>query len=906
MESLTNNNTQKEKEEKDQILNKNSSNNPSKTLNSFNPETNIQEINYEIEENNFKNSFSLDNMTHINLNEKSQNIKNENFSFEQEENLFNELISQIKECNIGKIEEILKEKPHFINKISNESLTPLQYSILYSDLQTFKKIIEFNPDINVIVEGMSIIHLSLLKCIFKKEQKRCSEIFHFIIEKYPEQKNYTDRLGRTYLHIIFQYDFSEALKGINVLINELFKIDNNGDYVINYAYKYNSFNSFVQIGENFQTLKELYLKIREESKLNQGLNYKREEVFFENCLIHHEYQIIGFIVINCFGFDNEVKDDMEAILKRYSQITHIEKEGVYGINSIYYNALIAYKSWERIHSKNKINREEFKFDFKSNIRKTGIIFNNNCLLHLELPEDPIKRNKRKKEIKDNPDRYNVLISENNNGILNNDIFDSDKFIIQKSTREACLNDILKCHDINYIQNIKNKCDNISKKNSLKNKNNNKNNNLETEKINQFEIQKDDIKIEKINSDTFISKNTFNIITSTIGSIFDGIDLVISGECANAFIVIRPPGHNAGYFGPVENNLNKTNNCIINNACIGAAYARYKYRDNGISKIAIFDYNAFCGKGSEEIIQMLHSKVFSKDMDYDKVGKINIRKDKNINWLNFDDAKNILYISTHINKNNNNDNNNDNNKENNNNNNDITNNYSFGNNINNTKEDDEIYPAGIYNIPFNSKQIYSYEFRNVIRSKVIPRLCKFKPDLIILCSGFDGHELEENGNQMFLQEYDYAFLTEQLQFVADLYSKQMMISILEEGYNIKSGIISSFAQSVFTHVRHLNLAANMDYIFDVKLKKNMRKNEYENDLEIFKKIERFKNVENINKIEVKDNHEKENVVNFIHEFDISHNFNGHDKIHSQNKTYNIKNILDVPKHLIKRKTNNNVI
>jgi hypothetical protein len=87
---------------------------------------------------------------------------------------------------------------------------------------------------------------------------------------------------------------------------------------------------------------------------------------------------------------------------------------------------------------------------------------------------------------------------------------------------------------------------------------------------------------------------------------------------------------------------------------------------------------------------------------------------------------------------------------------------------------------------------------------------------------------------------------------------------------------------------------------------MRKNEYENDLEIFKKIERFKNVENINKIEVKDNHEKENVVNFIHEFDISHNFNGHDKIHSQNKTYNIKNILDVPKHLIKRKTNNNVI
>ena len=894
MESLTNNNTQKEIEKNDQILNKNSSNILSKILNSSIPETNIQKKNYESEENNFKNSFSLNDMTYINLNEKPQKIINENNIFEQEENLFYDLISYIKECNIGKIEEILKEKPHFINKISNENLTPLQYSILYSDLQTFKKILEYKPEINVKVEGIPIIHLSLLKCIFKKEQKRCSEIFHYIIEKYPEQKNYIDRLGRTYLHIIFQYDFSEALKGINVLINELFKIDNNGDYVINYAYKYNSIDSFVQIIQNFQSLKELYLKIREESKLNQGLHYKREEVFFENCIIHHAYGIIGFIVLNCFGFDNEVKYDMEAIIKRYSNITHIVEERFYGINSIYYNALIAHKSWERLHSKNNINREEFKFDFKNEIRKTGIIYNNNCLFHLELPDDNIKRIKRKKEIKDDPDRFNVLISENKNGILNNDLFDSNKFIILKSEREACINDILKCHDITYIQNIKNKCDNISKINSLKNKNNinkNKNNNLQIEKINNIEIEKDEnkiYKIEKINSDTFISKNTFKIMTSTIGSIFDGIDLVISGKCSNAFIIIRPPGHNVGYFGSVENNFNKTNNCIINNACIGAAYARYKYRNDGISKIAIFDYNAFCGKGSEEIIQMLHCKVFSKDMNIDKIGKINIRKDKNINWLNFDDAKNILYISTHI-QNYNNDKN-----------------YSYGNNINNTKEDDEIYPAGIFNIPFNSKQIYSYEFRNVIRSKVIPRLYKFKPDLIILCSGFDGHELEDNGNQMFLQEYDYAFLTEQLQFFADHYSKKMLISILEEGYNIKSGIISSFAQSVFTHVRYLNLAANMHYIFDVKLNKNKRKSEYENDLEIFKKIERFKNVENINKVQVKDNFEKENVVNFIHEYDAYHNSNGHDKIHTQNKIYNIKNIVDVPKNLIKRKTNNNVI
>ena len=42
MESLTNNNTQKEIEKNDQILNKNSSNILSKILNSSIPETNIQ------------------------------------------------------------------------------------------------------------------------------------------------------------------------------------------------------------------------------------------------------------------------------------------------------------------------------------------------------------------------------------------------------------------------------------------------------------------------------------------------------------------------------------------------------------------------------------------------------------------------------------------------------------------------------------------------------------------------------------------------------------------------------------------------------------------------------------------------------------------------------------------------
>ena len=275
MESLTNNKIEKEKDKNDHNLNKNNLTYQSKIINPSLPEKNTIVKKYETEENNIKNSFSLDNASNINLNEKSQNPKNEIISFKQLEISYNELIIQIKEGNIIKIEEILKQNPPFINKVSKEGLTPLQYCVLNSDILVFKKLIEFNANTNVIVEGMYIIHLSLIKCIFKKEQKRCSDMFHFIIENYPEQKNYIDRLGRTYLHVIFQFDFSESLKGTDILIEELFKIDNNGDYVINYLYKYNSKDSFNQICLNFQNLQELYLKIREESKLNKGLYYKR-------------------------------------------------------------------------------------------------------------------------------------------------------------------------------------------------------------------------------------------------------------------------------------------------------------------------------------------------------------------------------------------------------------------------------------------------------------------------------------------------------------------------------------------------------------------------------------------------------------------------------------------------------
>ena len=88
------------------------------------------------------------------------------------------------------------------------------------------------------------------------------------------------------------------------------------------------------------------------------------------------------------------------------------------------------------------------------------------------------------------------------------------------------------------------------------------------------------------------------------------------------------------------------NTCINNVAIGAAYTLNKYR-NEIKKIAIFDFDVHHGNGTEEIIQMLNYKKFSKTFEYDKNISINIENTKQINWLDCNDAQNLLFISTHI-------------------------------------------------------------------------------------------------------------------------------------------------------------------------------------------------------------------------------------------------------------------
>ena len=799
----------------------------------------IQNNDKELENNSIetlKSHYTIDEISENENEEKSESqhskTASKKTSLNNKDKLFLELINYVKTNEVDSMNELIKSSNshHLINRTSVEGFTPIQYAVLEGNLEAFIFLVNNKAQLDKEVEGLYLIHLSLVHCIFDKFKERCSKIFHYIYENFPDQREMKDRLGRTFLHIIFQYDFGEALENINIDIKNLFDTDNNGDFVINYVYIYNSKSCFYKIVNGFGELKILYLEIR--NRFQNHMNLKKQN-FLENCFLHHSFDIIGFLVLNSFGFAEEIMEDINSIKDDYE---YFENDTFPFSKSVYYNAIVANECIKKMIN-NELDRRSYKFDFKYDIGKTAILYDSDCIKHIQLPEDPIKHMQKRAELFENSDRLACLISEHNGVIFSdvlynskeNDIKDVSKgvdsyyYYLQESKRRTTLNDILKCHDIEYIKKLKDKCDSFTKENKNKkdhsNKNyhhhNNNNNNNITSLYNY----------DQWDCDTYINKYTYENIFNTTGCVFDAVDLVINKKCKNALALVRPPGHHAGYFGAVENPITISNGfCIVNNIAIAAAYTKYTYRDI-IKKIAIVDFDVHHGNGTEEIIQMLNHKKFSTMINSDKLGTMMMNQDKKINWLDWDDAKNVLFISAHIY-----------NEQN------PKTFYPYSGGIEtNTLRIDEIYPGGILNIPFGFKNNYSYDYRNMFRTKIIPRLYKFKPDIIFVSAGFDGHELEIiNQNHMCLQEYDYAWITEQLQRVANKFCEGRLISVLEGGYNVNKGIISSFAQSVFTHARFLNLSINTEYYFDVKLTKIKRKRALENDIKVFKSIKRFDN------------------------------------------------------------------
>ena len=194
---------------------------------------------------------------------------------------FFQFIAGILNDDKTQLEKILKacQSHAMVNRLSIDGFTPIQYASLYGSISSFEYLLSLKAQTDKEVEGLHLIHLSLSRAIFKKNQNKCLKMFNYIYEKLPEQRNYVDRLGRTFLHLIFEYDFTEALENINITLDDLFQEDYNGDYVINYTYIYNSNQCFWKVAKDPSFLSQMYLEIRNKYSENKGAKYLLKEKF---------------------------------------------------------------------------------------------------------------------------------------------------------------------------------------------------------------------------------------------------------------------------------------------------------------------------------------------------------------------------------------------------------------------------------------------------------------------------------------------------------------------------------------------------------------------------------------------------------------------------------------------------
>ena len=89
-----------------------------------------------------------------------------------------------------------------------------------------------------------------------------------------------------------------------------------------------------------------------------------------------------------------------------------------------------------------------------------------------------------------------------------------------------------------------------------------------------------------------------------------------------------------------------------------------------------------------------------------------------------------------------------------------------------------------------------EVRDMIEAMWMPRLEEFRPQMIFISAGFDGHREDDLG-QLGLVEADYEWITQRIKSAADRHAKGRIVSCLEGGY-----ALDALARSVAVHLRVL--------------------------------------------------------------------------------------------------------
>lgn len=225
----------------------------------------------------------------------------------------------------------------------------------------------------------------------------------------------------------------------------------------------------------------------------------------------------------------------------------------------------------------------------------------------------------------------------------------------------------------------------------------------------------------LDPDTVMDCHMLTAAQRAAGAVILAVDLVMRQEVSNAFCCIRPPGHHAEH----EEAMGF---CIYNNVAIGAAHALQEY---GLARVAILDFDAHHGNGTENI---------------------------------FRDNPQVMLCSTFQ--------------------------HPFYPYQGADSSNDHII-----NVPLLARSDGKV-FREKIEEHWLPAIARFRPELVFISAGFDGHRKDEMA-QLLLEDEDYVWITQTIKTIAAEYAKNRIVSVLEGGYDLYS-----LGRTVAAHIQAL--------------------------------------------------------------------------------------------------------
>jgi len=244
-----------------------------------------------------------------------------------------------------------------------------------------------------------------------------------------------------------------------------------------------------------------------------------------------------------------------------------------------------------------------------------------------------------------------------------------------------------------------------------------------------------------------SRMSYTAAVAGVAAAIKAVDMIVGGQCVNAFCATRPPGHHAGRelhpMGAISNGF-----CILNNAACAALYATTPISEHGpgLKRVCVLDVDVHHGNGTQNILCETYDPRFLYISLHAGGAHIN----------GYEDVEDEEYRT----------------------------------NIGSKRKEDGIFPGrcgdasphkGVLNIPLGTK-VNPQDVGTVLSSRVTPAVTAFAPDLIIVSAGFDAHKNDPLG-MGGLSAKDFGHITDVICSMANRCCSGRVLSILEGGYGV---------------------------------------------------------------------------------------------------------------------------